>query len=42
MMEAMVELSTKNQQSTDTTLEQVEHSIAGIIDRVDTLETRLP
>jgi hypothetical protein len=28
--------------STDTTLEWVEHSIAGIIDRVDTLESGLP
>jgi hypothetical protein len=42
MMKAMTELFTKNQQSTDTTLERVEHSIAGIIDRVDTLETGLP
>jgi hypothetical protein len=32
----------KNQQSTNTTLKQVEHSITGIIDWVDALETRLP
>jgi hypothetical protein len=37
-----VRLFTKNRQSTNTTLERVECSIAGIIDRVDTLETRLP
>jgi hypothetical protein len=42
MMKAMSELFMKNQQSTDTTLEQVECSIARIIDRVDALETRLP
>jgi hypothetical protein len=42
MIMAMTELFTKNQQSTDTTLEQVEHSIAGIIDRVDAFETGLP
>jgi hypothetical protein len=39
MMKAMTKLFTKNQQSTDTTLEQVEHSIAGIIDRVEAMET---
>jgi hypothetical protein len=33
---------TKNQQSTDTTLEQVECSMAGIIDRVDALDIGLP
>jgi hypothetical protein len=32
MMKAMTELFTKNQQSTEMTLEQVECSIAGIID----------
>jgi hypothetical protein len=42
MMKAMSELFTKNQQSTDTTLELVEHSIPGVIDRVATLETGLP
>jgi hypothetical protein len=42
MMKAMTELFMKNQQSIDTTLERVECSIAGIIDRVDTLETGLP
>jgi hypothetical protein len=42
MMKAMFELFMKNQQSTDTTFEQVECSIAGIIDQVDALETRLP
>jgi hypothetical protein len=42
MMKAMTELFMKNQQSTDTTLEWVECSIAEIIDRVDALETRLP
>jgi hypothetical protein len=36
MVKALTELFTKNQQSTDTTLEQVECSMAGIIDRVDT------
>jgi hypothetical protein len=41
MMKAMTELFTKNQQSTDTTLERVERSIAGIIDRVEALETGL-
>jgi hypothetical protein len=39
MMNAMTELFTKNQQSTDTTLVRVERSIAGIIDRVDAMET---
>jgi hypothetical protein len=33
---------TKNQQSTDTTLERVECSMVGIIDRVDALEIGLP
>jgi hypothetical protein len=42
MMKPMTELFTKNQQSTDTTVEQVERSIAGITDRVDTLETVVP
>jgi hypothetical protein len=42
MMQALIELFTKNQQSTNTTLERVEHSMVGIIDRVDTLETGLP
>jgi hypothetical protein len=42
MMKAMIELFTKNQQSTDITLERVECSIAGIIDQVDALETGLP
>ena len=42
MMKAMTELFTKNQQSTDMTLERVEHSIASIIDRVEALETRVP
>jgi hypothetical protein len=42
MMKALTELFTKNQQSTDTTLEQVEHPKAGVIDRVDTLEIGLP
>jgi hypothetical protein len=42
MMKAMTELFMKNQHLTDTTLEQVERSIAGIIDRVDALETGLP
>jgi hypothetical protein len=34
MMKAMTKLFTKNQQSTDTTLERVERFIAGIIDWV--------
>jgi hypothetical protein len=42
MMKAMTKLFMKNQQSTDTTLKRVERSMAGIIDRVDTLETGLP
>jgi hypothetical protein len=42
MIKAMSKLFMKNQQSTNTTLEWVEHSIVGIIDRVDALETRLP
>jgi hypothetical protein len=42
MMKAMIELFTKNQQSTDTTLEWVKRSIARIIDWVDTLETAVP
>jgi hypothetical protein len=37
-MKAMTEIFTKNQQSTDTTLEWMECSIARIIDRVDALE----
>jgi hypothetical protein len=39
MMKAMTELFIKNQQSTDTTLERVECSIVGIIDRVESLDT---
>jgi hypothetical protein len=39
MMKAMTKVFTKNQQSTNMTLELVEHSIAGIIDRVEALET---
>jgi hypothetical protein len=39
MLKAIIELFMKNQQSTDTTLERVKCSIAGITDRVDTLET---
>jgi hypothetical protein len=42
MTKALTELFTKNQQSTDTTLEWVERSLAGIIDHVDALETGLP
>jgi hypothetical protein len=42
MMKVMTELFTKNQQSTDTTLEWVERTIARIIDWVDALETGLP
>jgi hypothetical protein len=42
MMKAMTELFKKNQQSTNTTPERVECSIAGIIDLVDALETGLP
>jgi hypothetical protein len=42
MLKVMSELFMKNQQSTDTTLEGVERSIAGIIDWVDALETGLP
>jgi hypothetical protein len=42
MTKALTKLFIKNQQSTDTTLEQVEHSMAGIIDHVDALEIGLP
>jgi hypothetical protein len=42
MIKSMTELFTKNQQSTETSLEQVERSIAGVLDRFDILETRLP
>jgi hypothetical protein len=42
MMKVMTELFTKNQQSTDTTLERVEHFIARILDLVEALETGLP
>jgi hypothetical protein len=38
----LTELFTKNQQSTDTTLEWVERSMARIIDRVHALEIGLP
>jgi hypothetical protein len=42
MMKAMTEIFKKNQQSTGTTLERVERSIARVINRVDTLDTGLP
>jgi hypothetical protein len=42
MMKVLTELFIKNQQSTDTTLERVERSMAGIIGCVDALETGLP
>jgi hypothetical protein len=42
MMKVTSELFMKNQQSINTTLERVEHSIIEIIDQVDTLETGLP
>jgi hypothetical protein len=42
MIKVLIELFMMTQQSTDTTLEWVERSMAGIIDHVDTLETRLP
>jgi hypothetical protein len=42
MMKVKTELFTKNQQSTDTTLEQMEHSIARIIDQIEVLETGEP
>jgi hypothetical protein len=42
MMKVKTELFTKNQQSTDTTLEQMEHSIARIIDQMEVLETGEP
>jgi hypothetical protein len=41
MIKALIELFTKNQQSTNTTLEWVERSMARIIDCVDTLEIGL-
>jgi hypothetical protein len=42
MIKVLTELFTKNQQSTNTTLELVERSMARIIDRVDALEIGLP
>jgi hypothetical protein len=42
MIKALTKLFTKNQQSTDTTLEWVEFSMAGIIDRINALEIGLP
>jgi hypothetical protein len=42
MIKVLTELFTKNQQSTNTTLELVERSMARIIDRVDALEIELP
>jgi hypothetical protein len=41
MIKALTELFTKNQQFTDTTLERVVCSMAGIIDCVDALEIGL-
>jgi hypothetical protein len=42
VIKALTELFTKNQQSTDTTLERVERSMAGIIDHANALEIGLP
>jgi hypothetical protein len=42
MIKALIELFTKNQQSTDITLERVEYSMTRIIDHVDTLEIGSP
>jgi hypothetical protein len=42
MIKALTELFTKSQQSTDTTLEWVERSMARIIDHVDALVIGLP
>jgi hypothetical protein len=42
MMQAMTKLFTKNQASTNTTLERVQRGIADVVDRVDALEARLP
>jgi hypothetical protein len=42
MIKVLTELFTKNQQSTNTTLELVERSMGRIIDRVDALEIGLP
>jgi hypothetical protein len=42
MIKVLTKLFTKNEQSTDTTLERVECSMAGIIDCVDVLEIGLP
>jgi hypothetical protein len=42
MTKALIDLFTKNQQFTNTTLERVECSMAGIIDRIDALEIGLP
>jgi hypothetical protein len=42
MMKVMIKLFTKNQQSTDTTLERVELSIVAVIDQADALGMGLP
>jgi hypothetical protein len=42
VIKALTELFTKNQQSTDTTLERVERSMAGIIDHANASEIGLP
>jgi hypothetical protein len=42
MTKALIDLFTKNQQFTNTTLERVECSMVGIIDRIDALEIGLP
>jgi hypothetical protein len=42
MIMALIKLFTKKQQDTDTTLEWLERSMAGIIDHIDALEIGLP
>ena len=42
MLTAMTDLFSKNQASTDTTLEQVQRGIVDIVGRVEALEARLP
>ena len=42
MLTAMTEFFSKNQASTDTTLERVQRGMADVVDRVQALEARLP
>jgi len=42
MLTAMTDLFSKNQESTNTTLERVQRGMADVVDRVEALEARLP